>query len=81
MLYRLIPDASGGLTRKQLFWIVVGFWAYVTLSNILYAEAMSAAFSWQVKERLFSPWTVRLVQHAVLLPAVLLCYLAALRID
>jgi Histidine kinase len=81
MFGRLFPAAIGGLTRKQFFWIVAGFWAYVALSNILYAGAMDLAFSKQVDEALFAPWYQRLAQHALLFPFVVVCYALALRIN
>jgi hypothetical protein len=81
MFGRLFPAAMGGLTRKQFFGIVAGFWAYVALSNILYAGAMELAFSKQVEEALFAPWYQRLAQHVLLLPFVVICYALALRIS
>jgi hypothetical protein len=72
--------AFGTIGRRQFLLIVSGFWLYVALSNILYAEAMSVAFSEATQESLFASWYARLLQHVLLYPIVLLCLRAALRV-
>lgn len=68
------------LPRGQFLLIVVLFWMYVTLSNLLYAEAMSIAFSSDVDSRVFAPWHSRLLQHLLLLPFAIAAYAWAMRI-
>jgi hypothetical protein len=60
--------------------IVAGYWTYVTLSNVLYASSLSTGFAAMTTAQLFVTPSVRIVQHAILFPALLLCYLASLRI-
>ncbi|MBS0612350.1 MAG: histidine kinase [Proteobacteria bacterium] len=60
--------------------ILTGYWLYVALSNILYAAAMNANFQQMSGEAHFAPWDVRLMQHAVLYPALLVSVWASLKI-
>jgi hypothetical protein len=81
MIARLIPGNLGGLARSQFLWIVLAFWLYVAVSNVLYAAAMQSAFSPATgAQQLFAPWPVRMLQHLLLFPAVLLAYAMAMRI-
>jgi hypothetical protein len=54
------------------------FWAYVTLSDVLYAYNMQANATLYHAD-LFAPWNVRVVQHVLLLPLLLACYWASSR--
>ena len=81
MFERLFPVQIGGLSRNQFLWIVFAFWLYVAASNVLYATAMQSAFSADVgSTQLFAPWGVRLLQHLLLFPLVLVAYSAAMRV-
>lgn len=81
MFKRLIPVQIGGLSRSQFLWIVFTFWLYVAASNVLYATAMQSAFSADVGNmQLFAPWGVRLLQHLLLFPLVLVAYSTAMRV-
>jgi len=70
-----------GLSRRQFFTLVCLFWAYVTLSNVLYAYGMRTGISKMSEMSLFAPWTARVVQHLLLLPLVIISYRASLRIQ
>jgi hypothetical protein len=56
------------------------FWAYVTLTDIVYYEATIIELRELTSTMLFLPWQQRLMQHALLLPVLLLCYSTAVRI-
>jgi hypothetical protein len=81
MIGRLIPGNLGGLARSQFLWIVLAFWLYVAVSNVLYAAAMQSAFSPATgAQQLFAPWPVRLLQHLLLFPVALIAYAMAMRV-
>lgn len=65
---------------KPMFAIVCGYWLYVTLSNVLYAQSMSAGLGAVTGLELFAPVAARITQHLLLFPALLLCYRVSLRI-
>jgi hypothetical protein len=70
-----------GLSRRQFFTLVCSFWAYVALSNVLYAYGMRTGISKVSDLSLFAPWSARVVQHLLLLPLVIISYQASLRIQ
>ena len=72
---------AGGLSRRQFLAIVGLFWLYVTLSNVLYAYSMGTSLSNATHEPLFAPWNIRVLQHALLLPLVLVSFWASLRVQ
>jgi Histidine kinase len=83
------PDRRGGSATQSAVsalgtWprlgILTAFWAYVTLSDVLYAWSMSATFDPNGSAHLFVPWTVRTAQHLLLYPVFIGCTLASLRI-
>jgi hypothetical protein len=51
--------------------IVTAFWAYVTLSNVLYANLMQASLTALHITNFFAPWHERLLQHLILYPLLL----------
>jgi hypothetical protein len=61
--------------------IVTVFWAYVTVSDILYANSLRAGLSALNVNDFFAPWSARLLQHLFLYPALLGCVWASTRID
>jgi hypothetical protein len=83
------PDTAGhpaernasGLSRRQFFTLVCLFWAYVTVSNVLYAYGMRTGISKITDLSLFAPWEARVAQHVLLLPLVIISYQASLRIQ
>ena len=68
------------LSRWPLLGILTGYWVYVTLSNILYANSMNAGFDAMVTEHYFAPWDARILQHVILYPALVASVWASLRI-
>jgi hypothetical protein len=56
------------------------FWAYVTLTDIVYYEAMRIEIAEMTGIMVFYPWEHRVLQHALTLPLLLLCYFTAARI-
>ena len=56
------------------------FWAYVTFTDIVYAEAMRIELLEMTKIMVYYPWQHRLMQHVLMLPVLLVCYLTAVRI-
>jgi signal transduction histidine kinase len=72
---------ASSLSRRQFFTIVGLFWAYVTLSNVLYAYGMRTGIAKVTNLPLFSPWDARVLQHVYLLPLILVSYWASMRIQ
>jgi hypothetical protein len=72
---------ASSLSRRQFFTIVGLFWAYVTLSNVLYAYGMRTGIGKVTSQPLFSPWDARVLQHVYLLPLILVSYWASMRIQ
>jgi hypothetical protein len=72
---------ASSLSRRQFFTIVGLFWAYVTLSNVLWAYGMRTGIAKMTNLPLFSPWDARVLQHIFLLPLILVSYWASMRIQ
>jgi hypothetical protein len=72
---------ASGLSRCQFFTLVFVFWAYVTLSNVLYAYGMRTGIAKVTDLALFAPWDARVLQHLLLLPLVIISYQASLKIQ
>ena len=72
---------ASGLSRRQFFTLVFAFWAYVTLSNVLYAYGMRTGIAKVTDLALFAPWDARVLQHLLLLPLVIISYQASLKIQ
>jgi two-component system, LytTR family, sensor kinase len=60
--------------------IVTAFWAYVTVSDILYADSLRAGLSALNVSDFFAPWTARLLQHLFLYPGLLVCVWVSVRV-
>ncbi len=75
------PEPAPGLSRRQFFTLVFVFWAYVALSNVLYAYGMRTGIAKVTDLALFAPWNARVLQHLLLLPLVIISYQASLRIQ
>jgi hypothetical protein len=71
----------GGLSQQQFLAIVCLFWAYVTVSNLLYGYSMRTGFARVTSVPLFAAWDTRLLQHVMLLPMVLISFWASLRVQ
>jgi hypothetical protein len=74
----ILPPAPKPIALRTLLMISGLFWMYVTLSDVLYARNMQALATLYHAD-LFSPWEVRVVQHVLLLPLLLICYWASSR--
>src|SRR5271155_4035614 len=75
---------AGGLTQMQFLGIVCLFWAYVTVSNLLYGYSMSAGIAriaGNSNVTVFAAWDTRLLQHVLLLPMLLVSYWASLKVQ
>ena len=71
----------GEVLHWRQFLLITGlFWAYVTLSNVLYAHAFGGTLALLKINDLFAPWPQRVLQHLLLLAPLLGCYWASLRI-
>jgi two-component system, LytTR family, sensor kinase len=60
--------------------LTAGFWAYVTLTDILYAEGMRIDVAQFTSSTVFASWKLRLLQHALVFPALAACYWLASRL-
>ena len=76
----LVEDEQQFLSRRGVLTLASLFWAYVTLTGIVYHEAMRIELSEMSNVMLFFPWQHRLMQHVLMLPVLLLCYSTAVRI-
>jgi hypothetical protein len=74
----ILPPAPKPIALRTLLVISCIFWAYVTLSNVLYANNMQAN-AMLYHADLFAPWQPRVLQHVLLLPLLLICYWASTR--
>jgi signal transduction histidine kinase len=72
---------AGGLSLRQFLGIACLFWAYVALSNILYAYSMGIGTAGLTTAPIFAHWSQRLLQHLLLLPVLLVSFWASLRIQ
>jgi hypothetical protein len=70
-----------GLNQIQFFGIVCLFWVYVTVSNLLYGYSMSAGIARVTNVAVFAAWDIRLLQHVLLLPMLLVSFWASLKVQ
>jgi hypothetical protein len=71
----------GGLTQQQFLAIICLFWAYVTVSNLLYGYSMRTGIAHMTSVMVFATWDTRLLQHIMLLPMLLVSFWASLRVQ
>ena len=76
----LVEDEEQFLSRRGVLTLASLFWAYVTLTDIVFHEGMRIELSEMSNVMLFFPWEYRLMQHVLMLPVLLLCYSTAVRI-
>ena len=77
------PVAEAGqqfLSRRSVLLLASLFWAYVTLTDLVYHEGMRIELRELTGIMVYYPWEHRLMQHVVVLPVLLLCYSTAVRI-
>jgi len=75
-----VEDEQRFLSRRGVLVLATLFWAYVTLTDIVYAEAMRIELLQMTNVMVFNPWQHRLIQHLLMLPVLLVCYSTAVRI-
>jgi Histidine kinase len=77
-------DERRAARARRNFWpqlaVLTGFWIYVALSNLMYANTMGESLKSFSVTDFFAPWDARLVQHLVLYPLFILCAWTSLRI-
>jgi sensor histidine kinase YesM len=76
----VVEDTQRFLSRRGVLTLATLFWAYVTLTAIVYHEAMRIELSEMTGVMVFFPWQHRLIQHVLMLPVLLLCYSTAVRL-
>jgi hypothetical protein len=65
--------------RPQLL-VLTGFWTYVAVSNVMYANTMGESLRALNVTDFFAPWDARLLQHLFLYPLFILCAWTSARI-
>ncbi|HEY3785239.1 MAG TPA: histidine kinase [Steroidobacteraceae bacterium] len=76
----ILEDAEQLLSRRSVFALTSLFWAYITLTDLVSHEGMRIELTELSSVMLFVPWQQRLLQHALMLPVLLVCYTTAVRI-
>lgn len=69
-----VRTAAQPIELRPLLLISTTYWVYVTLSNVLYAHNMQVNITLQTHYQFFAPWSVRVLQHAVLFPLLVMCF-------
>lgn len=72
------PDA--GLRFWPLVAIAGAFWAYATISAVLYAYGLGTALATAGQESIFAPWYIRVLLYVLLFAPLVACYWYSLRI-
>lgn len=67
------------LSRRGILTLTSLFWAYVTLTDLVFNESMRIELLEMTNIAVFYPWPYRLTQHVLMLPVLLLCYSTAVR--
>ena len=77
-------DERRAARARRYFWpqlaVLTGFWIYVALSNVMYANTMGESLKSFSVTDFFAPWDARLIQHLVLYPLFILCAWMSLHI-
>lgn len=76
----MVSDEPQFLSRRAVVTFATLFWSYVTFTDIVYAELMRIEVFQLTGGMVFLPWQQRLMQHALMLPVLVICYSTALRI-
>ena len=74
------PDEPRFISRRSVLAFTCLFWAYSTVSDLVYAAAMTIKLRESGGPVIFLPWQARLLQHALMFPVLLACYWTATRI-
>jgi two-component system, LytTR family, sensor kinase len=76
----VVENKERFLSRRGVLLLVCLYWTYVMLGDIVYHEAMRIEIAEMTGIMVFFPWQHRVLQHALMLPLLLVCYSAAARI-
>lgn len=76
----MVSDEPQFLSHRAVVTFATLFWSYVTFTDIVYAELMRIEVFQVTGGMVFLPWQQRLMQHALMLPVLVICYSTALRI-
>ncbi|MDE2136717.1 MAG: histidine kinase [Gammaproteobacteria bacterium] len=76
----VVEDDERFLAPRSALVLGTLYWAYVTLGDIVYHEAMRVEIAEVTQIQVFFPWQHRVLQHLLMLPLLLACYSTALRI-
>jgi hypothetical protein len=68
------------LSRRGVLIIATLFYAYVTLTDLIYMEAMRIEMLERTNIMVFISWQHRLLEHLLMLPVLLVCYDTAFRL-
>jgi Histidine kinase len=74
------PRAQPAFRFWSMSALAGAFWAYATITAVIYAYGIGSAFVDSGVESIFAPWSVRVLQYALLFPPLLGCYWLSLRI-
>jgi len=75
-----LEDDERLLAPRSALVLATLYWAYVTLGDIVYHEAMRIEIAEVTHIEVFFPWEHRVLQHLLMLPLLLACYSTALRV-
>jgi sensor histidine kinase YesM len=73
-------DAHSGLSFWPMVAIAGAFWAYATISAVLYAYGIGTALVITGQESIFAPWHIRVMLYGLLFAPLVACYWYSLRI-
>src|SRR6202008_272459 len=76
----VVENKERFLSRRGVLLLVCLYWTYVMLGDIVYHEAMRIEIAEMTGIMVFFPWRHRVLQHALMLPLLLVCYSTAARI-
>jgi hypothetical protein len=71
-----------GMNTRRFVGIVCLFWLYVTISDVVYAYGVRTGLSQLTNSAVaFAPWDVRVCQHLLLFPALVVSFWASLVVE
>lgn len=76
----LEEEQQQSLTRRTVLILASLFWAYATVTDVVYHEGMRIELLELTNIMVFYPWEHRVLQHVLTLPVLLVCYSTAVRI-
>src|SRR5215469_2898193 len=76
----VLEDAQYSFSLRDVLLLTSLFWAYVTVTDVVYHEGMRIELAELTNVMLYMPVQQRLLQHALMFPVLLVCYSIAVRI-